>query len=368
MRLPVAEDIARHLGGEWFDGQGQASCPLCQPERRPDQRALHIEEMFWSVQLFCRAGGCPAPLILRELRAQGLLKGATELPYVFRGEDPADPLAIIKEAYRRSELSAEIWEEAQPVEGSAAEAELHALGLVTPETGNLRFHPACWHPHGTPQPALVGSLNQPVAGVHLWYLPLAGRHGGPPDLTQVRLGGTDKVVQVAKAEPVEQAPRVIVGSLLSGLALASGLLPGLAKIWVALSPAFLPRVWLPEQEVINAETGELGWSLAPPGRVIISRDGTTADRHAAETLAARARSRGWDVSFLTAPKGQTWLDVLRTRQVRDWGGSDWAPGGLVRVDLKKVDWGGGLRLDFTGAQIVNQSPAEIIGRRDRPTQ
>jgi hypothetical protein len=328
-----------------------------------------VEEQFGSVQLFCQNQGCPAALVMRELRRLGVLKGMRELPYFFRGEDPDDPLAAVKELHRRSQLTAQIWTEAQPIEGSPAEAELHALSLVAPDPGNWRYHPMCWHPYGPPRPALVGSLNQSVAGAHLWYLPLGGSKDGSPDLTQLRLGGIDKICQVTAVEADEQAPRVIVGSLLSGLALASGLLPGLAKIWVAFSPAFLSRVWLPDWEVHDEETGETTWAVAPPGRVIISREGGLADRRAAESLATRARSRGWDVSFLTAPQGQTWIDVLRSRQVRDWGGIDWSPNssGSVRLDLKKNDWQPGFRLDMTGVQTVSPS-AKASARRGRSVQ
>ncbi len=50
---------------------------------------------------------------------------------------------------------------------------------------------------------------------------------------------------------------------------------------------------------------------ATPSRLTIASDGDTAGRKAAHALAERANNLGWAVSFLEAPEGQDWNDVLQ---------------------------------------------------------
>jgi hypothetical protein len=40
--MTQAQDLCRALGGDWRGHGGNAPCPVCQPERRTDQRGLSI--------------------------------------------------------------------------------------------------------------------------------------------------------------------------------------------------------------------------------------------------------------------------------------------------------------------------------------
>ena len=50
--------ITNNLGGRWRNGRGQASCPVCQPERRRHQTALSISGSQGKILLHCFKRGC----------------------------------------------------------------------------------------------------------------------------------------------------------------------------------------------------------------------------------------------------------------------------------------------------------------------
>ena len=53
-----AHALAHNLGGYWRNGKGQAACPICQPERRKDQRALSISQQSGKLLLYCFKSHC----------------------------------------------------------------------------------------------------------------------------------------------------------------------------------------------------------------------------------------------------------------------------------------------------------------------
>ncbi|MEO1424489.1 MAG: hypothetical protein AAFV09_15130, partial [Pseudomonadota bacterium] len=68
--MPEAERITRALGGQWQRGRGIAPCPICQQERRSDQRALSITQRRSRTLLHCHKTGCD---VFGELRRRGIL-------------------------------------------------------------------------------------------------------------------------------------------------------------------------------------------------------------------------------------------------------------------------------------------------------
>ena len=87
----------------------------------------------------------------------------------------------------------------------------------------------------------------------------------------------------------------------TGLSLASGLLPGPATIWAALSTSGLSSLSLPPK----------------PGKLIIATDGDPAGHDAGRKLAARAERAGWEVRLRPAPEGRDWNDILAARRDLD---------------------------------------------------
>lgn len=88
---------------------------------------------------------------------------------------------------------------------------------------------------------------------------------------------------------------VVTEGIETALSLASGLLKAPATIWAALSTSGMKSLRLP----------------TTPARLTIAADGDTAGAEAAHILAERAHKLGWAVSFLHAPDGKDWNDILR---------------------------------------------------------
>lgn len=92
-------------------------------------------------------------------------------------------------------------------------------------------------------------------------------------------------------------PLVVAEGIETGLSLACGLQPMPLTVWAALSTSGMKNLRLP----------------ATPSRLTIASDGDPAGRTAAQILAERAYKLGWTVSFLHAPEGKDWNDVLREK-------------------------------------------------------
>lgn len=52
----LARDVVNGLGGNWMGSYGVAPCPICQPERRADQRALSVIQKSDRIVLTCFKG------------------------------------------------------------------------------------------------------------------------------------------------------------------------------------------------------------------------------------------------------------------------------------------------------------------------
>lgn len=52
--------LVRDLGGEWRGHSGNAPCPVCQSERRRDQRGLSVRFSGDKLLMHCHKGGYSA--------------------------------------------------------------------------------------------------------------------------------------------------------------------------------------------------------------------------------------------------------------------------------------------------------------------
>lgn len=184
-----------------------------------------------------------------------------------------------------------IWDESLPVHGTPAETYLRRRGITCDLPKTLRFHPDCWHPAACRFPALVAlAEGADRLAVHATYLTAEARTAdvGPAKTMVEPVFGA--AVRLSQAE----GELVVAEGIETALSFASGLLPGSATIWAALS---IP--------------GMCGFRLPPvPGRLMVATDGNAVSRSAGRSLAERAASLGWAARWLPAPDGHSWNDIL----------------------------------------------------------
>ncbi len=277
-----ARTLTHGLGGEWRGQFGNAPCPVCQPERRPDQRALSLRCESGRLLAFCHKGGC-------EFRA--IVEAAGFPPEALAVDPVAARQADAKRAAYEAEQLAKarrLWGQSKPINGTKGEAYLRARGITCPLPHSLRWAADAFHgPSGRWLSAMVADVS--TGGVHRTFFEKAG----------ARISGTAKMMQgpcaggaVALSEA--QGQLVVCEGLETGLSLLCGLPRAPATIWAALSTSGIRGLCLP----------------ARPGRLTIAPDGDKAGHEAAHALATRAHGQGWKVSLLPAPSGRDWNDIL----------------------------------------------------------
>ena len=236
-----ARFITLAAGGHWYGSYGKLPCPICQPERRPDQAALVLSDGRIGLLADCKKAGCTFRDIAAALR---LRRGSFTPPdAAILEQREADRLA---KSEQRSAKAREIWADALPIARTIAETYLHSRGIDCNLPETLRFHPNCWH-SATKRclPTLV-ALTEGSAGfaVHRTYLSADGTGKarvepskamlGPTSGGAVRLSGSSERLVVA--EGIE-----------TGLSLLCGLVDGPATVWSALSAQGLHALHLPSQ-------------------------------------------------------------------------------------------------------------------------
>ncbi|WP_354537288.1 toprim domain-containing protein [Roseovarius sp. MBR-6] len=238
--------------------------------------------------LHCKKSACS---FLDILAAAGLRSGD------YRAPDPATLAQRERErraeAQRKAEQAKRLWQEAQPIAGTVAEAYLRGRGITCELPPTLRFHGSCWHgPTAKRHSALVAAVQGTgAAAIHRTFLRADGTGKADIDPAKVMLGA---VAGGAVRLTQERGPLVVAEGIETALSLASGLLGRGATIWAALSTSGIRGLHLPPR----------------PGRLTIAPDGDKAGREAANALAERAHALGWAVSLLPAPAGRDWNDIL----------------------------------------------------------
>lgn len=288
-----ARGLTDALGGKWYRKYGAAPCPVCQPDRKKAQNALTLADgRDGRLLLHCKKSACAFADILA---AAGLRSGDYAPP-------DATTLALREaeqqaETEKRAAQAKQLWTEAQPIAGTAAETYLRRRGITCELPSTLRLHGSCWHgPTARRYPALVAAVqgaNQPA--VHRTYLRADGVGKADIDPAKLMLGATAGGAVRLTNRP---GPLVVAEGIETALSLAAGLLRTRATVWAALSTSGIRGLRLPDQ----------------PGRLTIAPDGDTAGREAANALAARAHALGWQVSLLPAPDGCDWNDVLMLKE------------------------------------------------------
>jgi len=287
-----AQELTLALGGRWRGRYGTAPCPVCQPERRNGQNALTLADgRNGRLVLDCKKSTCP---FLDILAAAGLRSG---------DYSPPDAATLAKrereaeaEAQRKAAQAKRLWDEAQPIEGTVAEAYLRGRGITCELPCTLRFHGACWHgPTARRYPAMVAAVQGAgLPAVHRTWLRPDGSGKANIDPAKAMLGATaGGAVRLADG----LGWLVVVEGIESGLSLLCGLLDGPATVWAALSTSGLRGLRLPSQA----------------GRLTIACDGDRPGREAAHALAERAHALGWQVSILDPGDGADFNDILQER-------------------------------------------------------
>ncbi len=277
--------LTRDLGGKWRQHYGTAPCPVCQPQRRKDQNALSITVKGETLLMNCKKNHCEFRDILT---AAGITPGHVEI----------DRLALaaaererIEQAEKIKARARSIWEHAQPIEGTKGEVYLRGRGIACSLPPTLRWLPDAYHgPSSSFCSAMVADVS-PTGGIHRTFFTKKGQRLersakmmlGPCQGGAVRLSaGAGALVA---CEGIE-----------TGLSLLSGLLNGPLAVCATLSTSGMRGLSLPTQ----------------PGELLIATDGDKAGRDAGDALGKRAYACGWEVSFLHAPDGQDWSDVLQS--------------------------------------------------------
>lgn len=279
------------LGGRWYGRYGTAPCPVCQPERRRDQNALSLADGQNGLLLHCKKSSCAFRDILAAL---GLALGR------YRPPDPEN-LALRDsqrqaDLVRRADQARTIWNEAQPIGRTPAEAYLQGRAITCALPKTLRFHSAVWHgPSARRFPAMI-SLVEGGNGfaIHRTYLRADGAAKADISPNKSMLGAVSGgAVRLSEGG----GPLVVAEGIETSLSLASGLVVETATVWAALSTSGMKSLHLPSQ----------------PQRLTIATDGERAGREAGQVLAERAFALGWDVMFLPAQDGKDWNDILRAK-------------------------------------------------------
>ena len=282
-----ARTITMALGGKWYHRYGLAFCPAHNNTVTP---ALSVGTgREGQLLLNCKAG-CAFADVAAALRDRGLSENDHKrTQHDHKAEQAANDL-------KRSQQAMGVADGTIPIVGTIAETYLRGRGITCPlPVDALRFHPACWHSSGKHLPAMVARvLGSDGYAVHRTYLKPDGSGKADVEPAKAMLancaGGAVRIVEADGA-------LVVCEGIETGLSLASGLLQRPATIWAAMSASGMGNLRLPPT----------------PARLTIATDGDDAGRTAAHKLADRAHKLGWAVSFLHAPDGKDWNDVLQEK-------------------------------------------------------
>ena len=279
-----AEAVVEALGGEWHGSSGLAPCPVCQPQRRTDQRGLSVGVGRNGTLLYCHKSGCSFKYLRTALEQIGFKPSdADDLQQV-----DAERKANVREQQGRAR---KLWERAVPITGSPAERYLRARGINGPLPTSLRWSPRAFH-MGFQQWFGAMVANVSTGGVHRTYFDAAGaRLATDPKMMQGPcLGGAVTL----RHGP---GPLIVCEGIETGLSLGVGHLRdifGPGTIWACLSTTLMQGVNLPPKA----------------GHLIIAADGDKAGGAAADHLMLRAEQAGWTVEVKAAPITFDWNDVL----------------------------------------------------------
>ena len=172
------ETLTRALGGEWRGHTGLAPCPVCQPERRADQRALSIRAGGGALLAFCHKSGCD---FLDVVNAAGLPLSTLRV-----GPKAAREADTQRETYAAEQQAKarRLWATSKPLQGTKGEAYLRRRGITCALPPSLGWAADAFHgPSARWLSAMLGDVS--TGGVHRTYF----------DKTGERIRGQAKMMQ-----------------------------------------------------------------------------------------------------------------------------------------------------------------------------
>jgi hypothetical protein len=283
--MPRAEALTHELGGIWYGSGGSAPCPVCQTERRLDQRALSLRNDGSRLLVFCHKSGCDFRDILSAAGMTPEMDASDTKEALETGAKQAAYEAAQRMKARR------LWGAGKQIAGTKGEAYLRSRGITCALPPSLRWVPDTYHaPSARWLSAMVANVS--TGGVHRTFFDKSGER---LDRNAKLMQGPCSGGSVTLAE--KQGPLVVCEGIETGLSLLSGLLTASAHVWAALSASGMKALLLPPV------AGELV--------IAADSDDDGAGRRAAEALATKAHGLGWRVSLWPAPDGLDWNDVLR---------------------------------------------------------
>ena len=104
-----ARSLTVRLLGHWHGRYGTAPCPVCQPERRADQRGLSLRNSGDKLLAFCFKSGCSFGDITQ---AAGLPRGAVSVDPAAKREAEAKQAAYVAKKHARAaprEFNRAVW-------------------------------------------------------------------------------------------------------------------------------------------------------------------------------------------------------------------------------------------------------------------
>ena len=193
-----ARTLTLNLSGRWRGRYGLAACPICQPERRRDQRGLELSHgRIGKLLLQCHKSHCAFTDLLAVLN-------------VTPERIASDPVAEARwraeeasELEKRSRLARRVWDETRPIRGTIAESYLRGRGITCALPTSLRSAPSCWYSREVRLPALVALVEGAASfAVHRTYLRADGRGKADVDDPKKMLGNvTGGAVRPATSRP-----------------------------------------------------------------------------------------------------------------------------------------------------------------------
>ncbi|WP_439651513.1 DUF7146 domain-containing protein [Maritalea mediterranea] len=257
------------------------ACPVCQPERRTDQRALSISKSGGRLLIYCHKSGCDFFKILAAAGFSNCKFTRPRLPEIRAAQRNHD-----KNKQARYEKAREIWSSSKPIGGTPGETYLRNRGITCQLPSSLRWAEKTYHgPSRRRLSAMIANVS--TGGVHRTFFDPNGKQ-----LNKMMLGPiSGGIVRLAHGT---QALAVSEG-IETGLSLLCGPLYGSVAVWSALSASGLEKLRLPDM----------------PGNLIVATDGDETGRSAGQKLAERASTLGWSVTIFSAPDNRDWNDEIR---------------------------------------------------------
>ena len=282
-----AQTITHTLGGKFYNGRGNAPCPVCQPERRQDQNALSLCNSNGKLLMNCFKSECSYYDIIAAITQQHG-SDRIEVSGHYKTEHELHNVAFPRERKAR-----ELWKRSGYIGGSLAERYLLDRGITVPLPDSLRCVREAFHgPTGKYFCAMLADV-QPTGGIHRTFLTSEGEKLEQD--AKMMLGPcTGGAVRLSRGT----GPLVVTEGIETALSLLQMMLERSPTVWAALSTSGMKSLQLP----------------ARPHTLIIAPDGDDAGRAAAKELAIRAKLAGWNVLLKDIPDGKDWNDLLQERR------------------------------------------------------